>query len=372
MGRNMALLLVLALTCTALQIQPSELVVDGGVGTSFEQVFTVINNEPTPISGIVQVDPFSQYLEESAVLTNNKILLKPQESMNLQVRGEVPPLGPEEHNLKYNILDGSGSTVGSFEIKIPIEGEAKAHPKISLLLVDVVVDEPVSAQATLYNFGNVNLYYDMKLTVKESGDEIGSIKYPFQEQVIPGDQKEITLLYTDFLEPGEYVVELSGVVNGDQQVSATQPFRVLLSEQRQKILHGEDLILKIKRYSNTPKIEYIVRQGSNELIRDTVFLDGEELIVPTSLLESGKYDVVVEITHGAGTDTNRISLEIVNRRMLSIPLLAFVLVIGVIVALFSKNTLLNLRISILEWRVGRREKLLRELIQRAHSLQNKL
>ena len=362
-------MLLLVATNIGLQVQPEHVTIRGGAGTDFEQVFTLVNDDPQPISGQIVVDELSEYLKDSSVLSRDTYAILPQQSMNLQLRGEVPPLGPEIHHLTYNVIS-SGKRVGSFTVDMPIEGTPKLHPKLSLEAQDKITQEPLSIQATLFNFGNINAYYELGMVIRELDEEMGSLQYPSKVQLLPGDQKTITLLFTDKLDPGEYTVEVNALVNGEETVEATQAFRVLLADQKKTITEGEDLVLELKRYNDIPRIEYEVRSANRELMRDTLFQDLDSLVIPTASLDPGYYEVVLRVIHGAGTDTSRISLKIKKRMLISFQLVAIVIIIGIISLLFGPISLKWGKIVLISWRIGRREKELNALIRRAHRLAN--
>ncbi len=367
MRARTALMVLLALGALALQVQPATQTVNGGIGTSFNQVFTVVNNEPRPLTITIEPDPYSLYLSGAATLSEQSFVLKPQESQNVQVRGVVPTLGPEVHKLIYHVRSDAGDDQ-TFTVRIPIAGTPVLQPKVTVTTNDVVASQAVEAKATLFNFGNVIAYYNLTLTVKDQSGVLGTVRYPRAVQVLPGDQKDITLLYTDALDPGNYVLRVDGEVNGVQNVSDTAPFRVILADQNKSVSVGSDLILHIKRYQNTTTVAYTISQGSDVLIQDTIVSDSDTLTIPTHSLSPGDYQVTVRVIHGGGADTTRIGLAVHQKSPFNAWYVLIVVAIGIIGSLFTSPVRLRVRILLLYWRIGRREKQLNRLLARAHAL----
>lgn len=362
-----AVLLVLALLSLGLQVQPRSITVEGGPGTDFDQVFTLTNDNPQPITITISPDPYAQYLASSAALSQEMLSIRPYESANIQVRGTVPAFGPETHALRYDVMSTTDD-VESFELLLPIDGVAVLRPKIGVDAEDVVESTVVGATVTLYNFGNINAYYNLSLTVRQGDAPMGTVSYPQAVQVLPGGEEKITLLYSEHLSPGDYVLDVSGVVNGVESVEATRPFRVILPDQQRSILPGEDLVLTITRYEDMPRVEYEVTQSGRQILKDAVLVQDDEVTIPTSTLPPGDYRVAVTVTHGRGSDTTRLELEVKERSYIPTGagwIVALVLVGGIA---YTPPVRMRARIVWLSLRMARREKELKRLIDRAHHL----
>ena len=365
-GRVSAILLCVFFV--ALVVQPQTATVEGGVGADIDYVFTIINDGPVPVEVELRAHPFSTYLEDAVSLSEQRFFLLAQESANVQVRGEVPLLGPEVHLLRYELV-AQGAVQGEFVVEMPVEGVADLEPRLRVSSRDIAQGSSLVVDATLSNFGNVLAYYDLSLEVLEQGVVVGELRYPQPVQVLPGAEERVTLLFTDFLEPGDYVVRVSGLVNEQEVVDAQVPVRVTLVSEEQRIFVGDDLLVELKRYDSTPRVSYSVSSGGEELFSETVLAEGDVLTIPTSSLGVGVYDVSVAVVSNGVSDSQEFLL-VVERSRLAVGWLGWLVLLAALVwALFSSQSRLYLRIWWLSIRLHYREKRLNRLIYRAHALE---
>ncbi len=358
-------ILALTLLCLALYVQPTVVDVEGG---QFDHVFTIVNDDPRPITATLELHEFARYLQDTHTISATTIALRPGESRNVQVRGRVPSaLGPETHLLRYELVS-NGQRQDAFTLRIPVTGTPRLHPALDVRAQDVLRQEPLAATAQLSNFGNVIAYYNLSLHVRQEATPIGTIEYPRLVQVLPGEQTEIGLLYTDRLEPGEYSVRLQAVVNEERSLDATVPFRVLLDDQVYRTRQGDDLILTLSGTAQAQSITYVLSRNNRELVRDVLIAENDTVIVPTSLLEPGEYVVAVTVTHPSGTDTTRILLEVRPRSVYGTGVLISVGIMALISLLFTRTARIHIRISIVSFKLRKQEKRLKQLIEKAHQL----
>ena len=363
-------LVLFVLVFVALQVQPEVVEIPGGVGADIDEVFTLVNDEPIPQEYEIRVHPFSEYLADAVSLSSERFFLVAQESANVQVRGEVPLLGPERHTLRYDVYAG-GSLEGSFLLELPIDGVAELEPRLRVSTSDIVQGSSLAVDAVLSNFGNVIAYYDLVLEVSESGESVGTVSYPQPVQVLPGEETRVTLLYTDFLDPGEYVVEVAGVVNEEVSVADRSSTRVTLVSADKRISQGDDLFVELTRYNLSPRVSYSISQGGEELFSETRVVDGDVLVVPTAQLAVGEYVVAVSVLDGAVRDSQEFSL-VVERAGLNPGWFGWLLVLSALIfAGFSRQSRLYLRIWWFSVRLHWREKRLNKLIYRAHELERR-
>lgn len=356
---------VCALFFLALHVQPSSVEVTGGPDTSFEQVFTLVNDQPRPVSVTITPHAFSEYLANAVTLSDTSFALRPGESRNLQVRGRVPVLGPETHRLTYRVTENTAQRA-SFTLEIPVQGTPRLHLGIDVEASDVLRNEPFTATAQLHNFGNVIAYYNLSLHIHQEATPVGTIQYPSLVQVLPGEQQEVALLYTNILEPGEYNVELRATVNHEQEVTATQPFRVLLEDQDLVVTRGDDLVFTLSGTAEAQSITYTVARNGRELYRDALIAVNDTVTVPTSLFEPGRYDITIDVTHPHGTDTTRIALVVREHNLFGMHVLLAVLGMGLISLLFTRTARLHMRITWVSLKLRREEKRLKRLLETPH------
>lgn len=362
-------LLIFALVFVALQVQPATLEVAGGSGTDIDAVFTIINDEPVPAEVSVEVDSFSEYLAEAVTLSTNRFFLAPQESQNVQLRGTVPAgLGPEVHVLRYDVV-AEGVASESLEVRMPVSGTPALEPRISTSVRDVTQGNSMVVDVVLRNFGNVIAYYNLSMEVLESGSLKGSLRYPQPVQVLPGAEDRVTLLYTDFLEPGQYDVVVEGLVNGDVSVDARDSARVLLAGEDQRVVEGDDLVVELKRYGSQPRVSYLVRRDGEVLLEETLVASGDSVVVPTAGLSRGEYSVSLSVAHAQGVDSQEFAL-VVERAGVAVGWFGWLVVVAAVLwAVFSTPTRLQLRIWWVSIRLHVREKRLNRLIYRAHEVE---
>lgn len=364
-----AAIALLALSCLAVQVQPELATVQGAPGTPFEHVFSVINDEARPAEYQLQVHPFSAYLADAATVSEDSFHLLPQDNENIQVRGTIPAnLGPETHLLRYEVLE-DGRRADEITIEIPVEGTPSLEPALEVRAENINKGSSLVADATLRNFGNIIAYYNLTLAVEEDGEQVGALSYPEPVQVLPGEENEISLIYSDFLEPGDYRVSLRAVVNGEVDLEERTPVRVTLAGEQRSIARGDDLVVELKRYDTQPRVQYAVTRRGEELLSETLVLGEDALTIETSALEPGTYDVSISVAHARGTDTQRFSLEIEDSSAVGGWWAVILGVLALAGALFSRQVRLFARIAWLTARVHLREKRLNSLIRRAHALE---
>lgn len=364
-------LLIFALVFVALQVQPASLEVAGGLGADIDAVFTIINDEPVPVEVSLELQPFSKYLAGAATFSEEQFFLAPQESQNVQLRGAVPAgLGPEVHYLRYDVV-ARGVATESIEVRMPVSGSPTLEPRISASVRDVTQGTSLVVDVVLRNFGNVIAYYNLSMEVLERGSAVGSLRYPQPVQVLPGAEDRVTLLYTDFLEPGQYDVVVEGLVNGEVSVDARDSARVLLAGDDQRIVEGDDLVLELKRYGSQPRVSYAVRRDSSVLLEETIVASEDSLVVPTASLSPGVYVVSLSVAHSQGVDTQEFEL-VVARSGVAVGWLGWLVVLAAVLwAVFSAPTRLQLRIWWVSIRLHVREKRLNRLIYRAHEVERR-
>ena len=269
------------------------------------------------------------------------------------------------------MANGGSGPVTSFVVKIPIQGAPNLEPGVSLSTQDITRGSSLVADATLRNFGNVIAYYNLTLLVREAGSRVGSLTYPQAVQVLPGEEKELSLIYTDMLEPGDYQVVLEALVNEEQEVSDTAAARVTLASERRTVTAGDDLLIELKRYGTEPRVQYAVRRNGQEVLSETLIAQEDELTIPTATLGAGEYAVEIAVTHAQGTDTQRFTLVIEEQAAVSGWLAILLGVLALAGALLSPTVRLHGRIAWLSLRVHLREKRLNRLIYRAHQLEDR-
>ncbi len=360
-----AYVLIIAVLCVALYVQPTSETVERA---EYDFVFTVVNDRPVPVSAELVLHEFSTYLQDTHTLSATTLALRPGESRNIQVRGRVPSgLGPETHKIRYQIRTGT-EEVDGFVIQIPVPGTARLQPALRAEVPDVLRQEALSVTARLSNFGNILAYFNLSLEVLE-GDEVqGRLSYPRLVQVLAGEQRELGLLFTDRLDPGEYRVRLTATVNEEEVLVDTQPFRVLLDDQVYRIRQGEDLVLSLTGSAPAQSVSYTILSHNRELVRDVLAPQNATVIVPTAELGIGEYTVVVQVTHPHGTDTIRVLLQVRPRQLLSPAVLVLIVVGSIVSMLFSPTARIHIRIFYLSYKLRRQEKRLKELIRIAHTL----
>lgn len=364
--RARSLAAMLCILCMAFVVQPAEITVDASPGESFSHVVTLINDDPQPRNVRISIDPFSAYLEDSVTLSENNFFLRPEESANLQITGMVPSLGPETHILEYAIL-AEQNELSRLRIEIPIEGEPDTAPRLAVDVAETVHEGSVLVNASLRNFGNTITYWNVSLVIREGGEAVGKLRVPGTTQVLPGEEENLGLLYTDFLEPGQYEARVEATVNGDIQLGEGDEFRLLLRDQEYAATRGDDLQVQLKRYTDTPTVSYSIKQGSVLILQNTVLLRSDTLTIPTRALEPGDYKLDITVQHGSGTDD--LSVNLIIEEQAHIPWLPwiglFILIIGLISA---KPIRTQVRLVLLERRVRKKEKQLNELLHETYQL----
>lgn len=366
------ILLFALLLLVAAQIEPQQITIQGGEGVSFSEILTVTNTLTRPAEFTLQLSDFSQYLSDAVNVRQETVSLMPQESKNFQIQGVVPALGPEVHKLTYEVREGSELRAES-TIRIPIQGNQNFEVGMQAQAQDIANTQALEVPVELSNFGNIIGYFILKLHIQEQGVRVGQLEYPQAIQVLPGEQQEITLVYTDSLEPGNYDVVVSADVNaGEQLLEERIPVRVTLDSTQKTIRQGEDLQVTLKRYNTAPRISYVVaKQGEIQL--QEVFVAQEDAItIPTGNLQVGKYQVQLTIESNEQSERQTFALDIQERQLLPAWVIPVLLLSGIGAFVLRKNTRNAFHIWFLERQIRKREKRLNTLIKRAHTIEEKL
>ena len=366
----MFLLLVL-LVFVAVQVQPQHITLDSQPGASVSEIITVTNTQARPITYAFTVDSFSEYLTETISPRQETFVLGPQASKNIQIHGQIPVLGPETHTLIYNIQE-DGVQVESVTLDIPVSGTGELEPGLSVSANDARAGSSLLADARLTNFGNLIAYYSLTMRVLEQGAVIGEITYPQKIQVLPGEQESITLLYTDYLEPGNYNIELVAEVNEQITLEEIVPVIVTLQEESRTISQGDDLIIELKRYQSQPRVQYQVLKNNQAVLEETFIAHNDSIVIGTHQLSEGTYVVEIEIISDTGSDTQSFDLVIASSAHINSWPIIIILLIGLAIFVFLEPVRRYLRILVLSAKINAQEKRLNSLLSQIQSMEERI
>ncbi len=361
--------IVFALLFLGLQIQPATITLDTGLGGEYDEIITFTNTRNTPLSFSLLPHPFSEYLTTDILLPRTNFFLEPQESANIQIRGTIPEwLGPETHELLFTLVTANRVLEEELSITIPITGFAVLDSDISIHVPAVQEGSPIIVETTFENYGNIIAYHAVTLQIYEEGILIGSTTYPQQIQVLPSQTVKMSFLYSAPLEPGVYRVVLESLINDDLIQSREQDVAVQMMVYERTVYQGQDLVLDIKQYNTSPRLEYSIR--SQELI----LLEGNETVMSSAYtlhtreLPVGTYTVHIQLHSETLIDEHAFVLRVLPNTLFPTRVYVFLGVIVLLIVLFSQKTWLFMRVLFLTYRIYKKEKQLNTLIHKVQRL----
>ncbi|MFT4250312.1 MAG: hypothetical protein ACMXYD_03045 [Candidatus Woesearchaeota archaeon] len=274
------LVLLILLALTAAQIQPETTTVDAQIGESFSEILTVTNTLARPAEYTLRLHPFAQYLTEAVSIQEETLFLRPQESKNFQISATIPPLGPETHKLIYELVEDQ-RVVANSTIHIPIAGTPNLEASLTASTETIREGQTLPVHIELTNFGNVIAYYRVQIQILQGDEQLGSVTYPQQLQVLPGEQERIILPYTDELAPGAYVLVVEATVNEQQELLVQEPFVVSENQQALRVRAGEVLQVDLAEQNLSIPVEEL--EFLNESVNTSAFIASSEYLLRKSV-----------------------------------------------------------------------------------------
>lgn len=328
-------------------------------------VYSIINDDPQPRVLSIKLDPFTTYLQDKISFSKERITLMPGKAENIQLSINPQGLGPETHDLKASIYDGA-EKVGLIELLVAMPGTPIENYAITVDAKDTTSDTAVPVSVELANYGNIIGYAQLSLDIIQTGKVIGTVTYPDLVQVLPNTKVPYDLIYTDRLAPGFYTARVSAVY-ATKNTSAEKQFSVRLEETKEYIKEGSDIVLTFASLGNPSAVQYrLLDSGQKERAAGTFFPQTGDIVIPTSTLSAGDYDLYLSLQQGE----QHIALVVQGDQQYGKYAVIF-FVIGIIsYALYSlRNTIaINYKLYSLRRTVRHRETIVINLINRSHRL----
>ncbi len=304
---SMQISMVLAVT-----INPAEYTIkDPKKGEEYSVVITAINPDSGKYQLSAEIDKDSAYLKDFVKIEPSTLELAPDSKENIRLKMFISDqLSPQNHNLKI-IFRANNIPVGKFILHFALEGEQITRFALKDFSVDAASNkEPIYFNMKIENTGNIIVSAIPKIEIFRKEKLIGSLGNETSITLFPGKTTNLSLMYDpgDLKEDGKYLARASLIHEGDTKTSLEQTFVLDIREDRAdktieisqgELLEIEENIKNLEEGLSFYRITWNIGDMSSTLEGET---DEKEKIVPivinTSQLQPGTYDLDVIINHG--------------------------------------------------------------------------
>ena len=361
-----ALVILVSPLVASLSVSPTRHQLINPGEQTYQYVYSITNDGPAPQTITLKLERYSTYLADRVTFSKEQFALTPGQTENIQVSFSPSKLGPETHTVTVGAYEGETRLV-LFELLAIVSGTPVENYAITIAVDDITASNLVPVEVTLKNLGNVIGYAKPKLEILDgTGAVIGAVSNPEAVQVVPGGEKTFILPFTEELKPGFYTARITAAFPS-QSPTVEKQFSVALGETSQTIAYGEDLIISFASLGNPPRIQYALRRSDgSEVAAGSHEPTSGDLVIRTSELPSGSYSLDLVMRGQTQTRTVTIRDEAATLR------LVLFVVVGVIVSIGLWSTrriaFTQARLYRLRWMVARRERMVNNLINRAHRL----
>lgn len=330
----------------------------------YQFVFAITNDDAKPRSLTLRLQPYSAYLEQRVVFSKEQFALLPGATENVQLRISPQGLGPQTHTLGVDVVEDE-EMLTSFALRVTVPGTPQEEYALAVDARDTNTAAAVPVTVTLTNHGNVIGYAQVELVVRTDKDLVGTLTYPDRVQLLPGASEVYDLVYTEQLQPGFYNAEITASIGG-VTYQERDSFTVRLEQATERLELGSDLILTFASLGNPAAVSYRLEDKKGETRLSGSAVPGADIIVPTSTLPAGVYELYVLASGSEQVLTVLIEAEREPWKWL-------VVLVAIGLLMFAAYSFLpavriHLRISKLRRTLQRQEADLTKLINRAHKL----
>lgn len=358
-------LLFIVPSAAALTVTPERQELTNPSEEIYQYVFTLTNDDDIAHALVLEPERNSAYLTNRITVDPQQFSLLPGDTRNIKVSISPSGLGPETHRLIIGAFE-NGVALETFEVLVNMPGTPVERYDGTINVEDITSEQVLPVELTLRNFGNVIGYAQARLEILRGDELVGQIDYPDLLQVVPNEDKTVTLTYTDHLEPGFYTARFIAMYPSTE-VRSEEPFSVTLAATKQVVGLGEDLILTFASLGDPPAVVYALTDANGHERASGVFMpESGGITIPTSRLEPGEYLLSLRIR-----STTRTIAVVVRDDAARYRIFAFLgTLIIVLVALYSlrRQASVQWRVLRLQLAIRKREREVNNLINRAHRL----
>ena len=350
---------------TSITVNPTTQQLTNPTDQVYTFVYSISNNDPQPRTIRLAFDPFSDYLSQKVTFSKQQFSLLPGEVENVQVAINPAGLGPETHTLKVLVYDGE-EKLTSFELLTTVKGTPIEKYDLKATAGDTTASSAVPLSIELSNAGNIIGYAKLTLAIYHDQALVGQLDYPDVIQVLPNAKKNYDLVYTDRLDPGFYTAVVTSTY-ASSVINVSDQFSVRLAQSKERLSIGTDFIITFASLGNPTAASYkLFDENKKELASGTFFPQSGDLVVPTSTLAAGTYDLALTLS---GSEQH-ITIIMQDKKQYGVFAITAFIVLVVLYAFFSYRKIfaLHWRIFKLRRAVAHRQAIVTSLINRSHRL----